>query len=160
MWDEEVESNYFYNQRTGEASWIPPDDWRGVDSVSGGGEGYGGGGSGVGGGEDGEWDRYWDDEAGAFYMHNPGTGETRWADADDDAAAQGYDSLDAHQQGDGGSYGGDGFGGESSGGGGGYHGSVDGYGGDGSVDGYGGREYGDDYFGGGSESLATAEPKW
>mmetsp|Transcript_18797 Transcript_18797/g.54751 ORF Transcript_18797/g.54751 Transcript_18797/m.54751 type:complete len:380 (-) Transcript_18797:151-1290(-) len=61
LWDEEVESNYYYNQRTGEASWIRPDDFREprqpVSTV---------------------WNRYWDEEAKQFYIYNSETGESRW----------------------------------------------------------------------------------
>lgn len=74
MWDEEVESNYYYNQLTGEASWIRPEevaeDVFGGDSVV----------SSLGGASiiDESWDRYWDDEAAAYYLHNATTGETKW----------------------------------------------------------------------------------
>lgn len=73
MWDEEVESNYYYNQLTGEASWIRPEevaeDVGTGDSIV----------SSLGGASivD-EWDRYWDDEAAAYYLHNATTGETKW----------------------------------------------------------------------------------
>jgi len=74
MWDEQVESHYYYNERTGEASWIRPDDLPDSD-----GEGT----AALAWDETGSWDRYWDDEAGAFYMHNPETGDTRWAEEGD-----------------------------------------------------------------------------
>jgi hypothetical protein len=70
MYDEQVESNYYYNKDTGEASWIRPDDFLDDD-------------------DDGSlsmatsrdvWEQYWDESVSAFYMHNPATGETRWAE--------------------------------------------------------------------------------
>ena len=75
MWDEEVQAHYYYNVQSGEASWIRPDsfqeDMKGEDMSS--------NMSLAEGSEESEWERYWDDEAGAFYMHNPSTGKTRWA---------------------------------------------------------------------------------
>jgi len=82
MWDEEVLSNYYYNSATGEASWIRPESYRDYDGhdenvMDPGAEG------GHSAGDEGEaWERYWDDAEGAFYMHNPSTGETRWAEGD------------------------------------------------------------------------------
>ena len=38
--------------------------------------------------EDEAWERYWDETEGAFYMHNPTTGETRWAEGD-----RGYEDI-------------------------------------------------------------------
>mmetsp|Transcript_11621 Transcript_11621/g.14007 ORF Transcript_11621/g.14007 Transcript_11621/m.14007 type:complete len:476 (-) Transcript_11621:116-1543(-) len=79
LWDEEVESNYYYNQLTGEASWIRPEEL-GAELES----GAGGGGdstvSSMGGSTclDGNWERYWDEDAAAHYLHNTTTGETRW----------------------------------------------------------------------------------
>jgi len=88
MWDEEVLSNYYYNSATGEASWIRPENYRGSDGVDGelmepraevGQSGSD---------EDEAWERYWDETEGAFYMHNPTTGETRWAEGD-----RGYEDI-------------------------------------------------------------------
>jgi hypothetical protein len=95
LWDEEVESNYYYNQQTGEASWIKPDD---VVEDNGGGGGGGdssvvssleGGSSII---DDVAWDRYWDDEAGAYYLHNPLTDETKWESEFEEAVSYEADS--------------------------------------------------------------------
>jgi hypothetical protein len=88
MWDEEVLSNYYYNSITGEASWIRPEDYRGADDNDGAMTANNSGAKerAAGGGEDVEWERYWDETEGAFYMHNPSSGETRWADDGVDGA--------------------------------------------------------------------------
>mmetsp|Transcript_73351 Transcript_73351/g.138477 ORF Transcript_73351/g.138477 Transcript_73351/m.138477 type:complete len:528 (+) Transcript_73351:70-1653(+) len=89
MWDAEMASNYYYNQTTGEASWIPPEDFQEPPDSDLCGDGAGGGGGGGGddggawAGSEGVWERYWDSEAHAYYAHNPTTGETRWVSEGD-----------------------------------------------------------------------------
>jgi hypothetical protein len=81
LWDEEVESNYYYNQITGEASWIRPEEVTDdITSAGGGGGGSDSVTSSAGGGmyPDESWERYWDEDAAAHYLHNTLTGETRW----------------------------------------------------------------------------------
>ena len=66
FWDDEAQAKYWYNNDTGEASWVPPEDWSqtGQGSVS---------------SSTGEWVSYIDETTGQEYWYNNATGETSWS---------------------------------------------------------------------------------
>lgn len=72
LWDEEVQSYYYYNENSGEASWIKPDGLIGT----------GGTGPKMDNSTGKKWESYWDDDEGMWYSFCAETGETQWASGD------------------------------------------------------------------------------
>ncbi|CAE7533229.1 unnamed protein product, partial [Symbiodinium microadriaticum] len=66
FWDDEAQAKYWYNNDTGEASWVPPDDWSQTSSSS----------API---NAGEWVSYIDDVTGQEYWYNNVTGESSWS---------------------------------------------------------------------------------
>lgn len=87
LWDEEIESYYYFNETSGEASWVLPDDVEegsvvaraGADTVYETAPAKGD-----------EWEHYWDEHEGMWYSYNATTGETKW---DTDEASQSADAV-------------------------------------------------------------------
>jgi len=74
LWDDEVESYYYYHESTGEATWVRPEEYTTDETQAAVGPSKQGNGEET----EGEWEHYWDETEGMWYSYNAETGETKW----------------------------------------------------------------------------------